>query len=47
MNLRIREGNINDYEEIRDLVKEVHSLHVKNRSDIYVDVENPFEKEDF
>ena len=47
MNLRIREGNINDYEEIRDLVKEVHLLHVKNRPDIYIDIENPFEKEDF
>ena len=47
MNLRIREGNINDYEEIRDLVKEVHLLHVKNRPDIYIDIENTFEKEDF
>lgn len=47
MNLRIREGNINDYEEIRDLVREVHLLHVKNRPDIYIDIENPFEKEDF
>lgn len=47
MNLKIRESNINDYMEIRDLVKEVHSLHVKNRPDIYIDVENPFKKEEF
>ena len=30
MNLKIRESNINDYMEIRDIVKEVHSLHFMN-----------------
>ena len=47
MNLKIREAIANDYIDIRNLVIEVHNLHVKNRPDIYLDVDNPFEKEKF
>lgn len=47
MNLKIREGNENDYIAISNLVKEVHDLHVINRPDVYLDVDNPFEKEQF
>ena len=42
MNLKIREGI-----DIKNLVIEVHNLHVKNRPDVYLDVDNPFEKERF
>lgn len=47
MNIKIREALFNDYKSISTLVKEVHSLHVKNRPDVYVDVENPFTEERF
>ncbi|WP_223814628.1 MULTISPECIES: GNAT family N-acetyltransferase [Thermoanaerobacterium] len=47
MNIKIREALFNDYESISILVKEVHSLHVKNRRDVYADVENPFTEERF
>ncbi|SHF32476.1 Acetyltransferase (GNAT) family protein [Thermoanaerobacter uzonensis DSM 18761] len=47
MNIKIREAELNDYKSISTLVKEVHSLHVKNRPDVYVDVENPFTEERF
>lgn len=36
MNLKIREGNTNDYIAISNLVKEVHDLHVLNRPDVYL-----------
>lgn len=45
MNFKIREGSEFDYVDIRNLVNEVHDLHVKNRPDVYLDVDNPFEKE--
>lgn len=35
------------YDKISALVKEVHCIHVKNRPDVYVDVENPFTEERF
>ena len=47
MNLKIREGNINDYIAISNLVKEIHDLHVLNRPDVYLNVDNPFKKEQF
>ncbi|MEG6567611.1 GNAT family N-acetyltransferase [Thermoanaerobacterium saccharolyticum] len=47
MNIKIREALFNDYKSISTLVKEVHSLHVKNRPDVYADVENPFTEERF
>jgi len=47
MNLKIRDAIANDYISIRNLVVEVHNLHVKNRPDIYLKVDNPFLKEQF
>ena len=47
MNLKIREGNTNDYIAISNLIKEVHDLHVLNRPDVYLNVDNPFKKEQF
>lgn len=47
MNLKVREGIVNDYDDIRNLVVEVHNLHVKSRPDVYLDVDNPFTKEQF
>jgi len=41
MNLKIREANMKDYIELNALVAEVHKLHVKNRPDVYVDVDIP------
>jgi ribosomal protein S18 acetylase RimI-like enzyme len=47
MSLQVREAIINDYIEINNLVKEVHSLHVKNRPDVYEEIDTPLIKEDF
>lgn len=45
MNLKIREGNMSDFEELNALVLEVHKLHVKNRPDVYVDVDIPLSEQ--
>ena len=42
----IREMNLNDYEDVRILVKQIHELHLSNRPDIYNDEES-FPKEYF
>ena len=47
MNLTIREATINDYIGISKLVAEVHSLHVKNRPDVYIDIDTPLQSEQF
>lgn len=47
MNLKIREAIGNDYTDISSLVVEVHNLHVKNRPDVYLGVDNLFPKERF
>lgn len=47
MNLRVREATENDYIDISNLVREVHKLHVKNRPDIYLEVDNPLLKDRF
>jgi diamine N-acetyltransferase len=47
MKLKIREAIANDYIDISNLVVEVHNLHVKNRPDVYLKVDNPFLKEQF
>lgn len=47
MNLKIREAVSNDYNDISNLNIEVHNLHVKNRPDVYVDINNPLSKENF
>ena len=47
MNLKVREAIANDYIHISSLVLEVHNLHVKNRPDVFLEVDNPFLKEQF
>lgn len=47
MNLKIREATSNDYIDISNLVLEVHNLHVQNRPDLYLEVDNPFLKDRF
>lgn len=47
MNFKIREAVVTDYFEINNLVVEVHNLHVKNRPDVYVQVDIPLMREEF
>jgi len=47
MNLKIREANNNDYNEVYKITMEVHKLHLKNRPDVYLDIDNPLGKEYF
>ena len=47
MNLKIREAMKIDYINISNLAKEIHKLHVKNRPDIYLEVDNPLIKDKF
>ncbi len=47
MNFKVREAVINDYIEINKLVLEVHNLHLKNRPDVYEEVEAALSREDF
>jgi ribosomal protein S18 acetylase RimI-like enzyme len=47
MDLHVRDAVTSDYNEINNLVSEVHSLHVKNRPDVYIDVEPPMLEKDF
>lgn len=47
MNLIVREAVSDDYAGISKLVAEVHSLHVKNRPDVYADAHNPLQRGHF
>jgi len=47
MDFKVREAVANDYIEINNLVVEVHNLHVKNRADVYIDVDTPLMREHF
>jgi len=47
MNLKIREANSKDYTEVCKLTIDVYKLHLKNRQDVYLDIENPLEKNYF
>jgi ribosomal protein S18 acetylase RimI-like enzyme len=47
MNLNIREAANTDYNGICELVTEVYKLHLKNRPDVYLDIDNPFPKDYF
>lgn len=38
----IRDIKISDYKGIDKLMQQVHSLHVENRPDLYVDIEYPY-----
>lgn len=45
----IRKANIKDFEQVHDLVMQVHKIHVENRDDIYKNIDpidyNTFEEE--
>ncbi|MEF9951098.1 MAG: GNAT family N-acetyltransferase [Clostridium sp.] len=41
MNFIVRDSNINDYNDVLSLAREVHQLHVNNRPDIYISEEIP------
>lgn len=45
MSIKIRETFASEYFALNNLVLEVHSLHVKNRPDVYVDVDTPLMRE--
>ena len=47
MDIKVREAVADDYNEINNLVVEVHRLHVENRADVYVDVDIPLLREYF
>lgn len=47
MEITVRKAELSDLAQICELVKEVHSLHVSNRPDIYEDVDDPFTEERF
>lgn len=47
MSIKIREAFASDYSALNNLVLEVHSLHVKNRPDVYLDVDTPLMREYF
>lgn len=39
--MHIRNMTKQDYVVVNEIMKEVHEIHVKNRPDLYVDIENP------
>lgn len=43
MNFNVREAKMEDYDRINCLAKEVHSLHIINRPDIYQDADKPID----
>lgn len=45
MNFKIREAIIDDYNSICNLTLEVHKLHLKNRPDVYLNVDTPLQME--
>lgn len=47
MNFKVREAKKDDYAAVLKLALEVYKLHLNNRSDVYLDVENPFDEEYF
>lgn len=40
--MRIRKIKISDYNDVNKLMQQLHSLHVDNRPDLYVEIENPY-----
>ena len=47
MNLKAREAISSDYKDISKLDAEVHNLHVENRPDVFMNINNPLLKEHF
>lgn len=42
----IRDIKISDYNKIDKLMQQVHTLHVNNRPDLYVEIEHPYSMEE-
>ncbi|MDZ5129772.1 GNAT family N-acetyltransferase [Clostridium perfringens] len=47
MKYKIRLANIEDYNVINEIIREVHDLHVKNRPDVYTETDKPLLEEEF
>ncbi|MDX8361763.1 N-acetyltransferase [Cytobacillus sp. IB215316] len=47
MDVSIRNADMNDYELLLPLFRQVHNLHVRARPDLYIDNPNPVEQEFF
>lgn len=45
--MRIRDMKISDYNYVDKLMQQVHSLHVENRPDLYVEIEHPYSISEF
>ena len=43
----IRDMQLQDFEKVNTVMQEVHALHVKNRPDLYIDVEEPYARDKF
>lgn len=43
----IRDMQLQDFEKVNTVMREVHALHVKNRPDLYIDMEEPYARDKF
>ncbi len=43
----IRDMELQDFEKVNTVLREVHALHVTNRPDLYIDVEEPYARDKF
>lgn len=43
----IRDMQLQDFEKVNTVMREVHALHVKNRPDLYIDMEEPYARNKF
>lgn len=43
----IRDIVVEDFEKVNELMKEVHTIHVKNRPDLYMDIDELYLKKQF
>lgn len=43
----IRDMVLEDFEKVSGLMKEVHAIHVENRPDLYIDMEEPYSEKQF
>lgn len=45
--MNIRDITIQDFDRVNELMREVHALHVQNRPDLYVAMEEPYPRKKF
>ena len=43
----VRKATVSDYKSVSNLILEVHKLHVKNRPDVYIDVDEILDEKEF